>query len=159
MGAKGIRIAEECHVVNILPPVDQAGGKSSDIFYMGNYAHATIIVQAGSTNADAGNVTVEACNDFAASVAHTEIVFDYYAEETAAGDTLGARTEATTAGIDVSGNDSIMYVIEIDAAELPAGKPYLRISWSAPGGATIGSAVAILSGSRYAMEQSPTAIA
>ena len=155
----GINIAETGHVVNVLPPVSTAGGKTGDIFTMENYAHATIIIQAGATDADAGFVTIQSCDDFAAGNA-ADMVFNYYAETTAAGDTLGARTAAVAAtGIDVSANDSIMYVIEIDANELPATQPCIQVSFSAPGGANLMSAVAILSGSRYAGDQSATAIA
>jgi hypothetical protein len=155
---KGINLAEQCHIVNILPPQDVSGAVTSDVFSLENYAHATIIVTAGSTNADAGNVTIEECDDFTPTT-DTAIAFSYYAETTAAGDTLSAKTAATTAGIDVSGNDNITYVIEIDASQLTAGYPCLILKWSACGGATYGSAVAILSGSRYAGDQSATAIA
>ena len=55
---KGINIAEALHVVNILPPQDVDGGKTSDVFSLKNHAHATIIVTCGSTNADAGNITI-----------------------------------------------------------------------------------------------------
>ena len=156
---RGCVIAEMMHVVNILPPQDVAAGVSSDVFSMKNYSHATIIVQAGSTNADAGNVTIEECDNFTPSN-DTAIDFSYYAETTAAGDTLGARTAAAAAsGIDVSANDNITYVIEIDAAQLSDGFPNLILKWSACGGATIASAVAILSGARYSGDQSTTAIA
>jgi len=153
-----MNIAERCHVVNILPPQSIAGAVVSDVFSLKNYAHATILVQAGSTNADAGNITIEECDDFTPTN-DTAIGFRYYAEETASGDTLGAKQIATTAGIDVSGNDNVMYVIEIDGAELTDGYPNLILKWSAPGGATLVSAVAILSDARYAGEQSATAIA
>jgi hypothetical protein len=156
---KGINIAEQLHVVNILSPQDVDTGKSSDVFSMKNHSHATIIVTCGSTNADAGNITVEACDDFTPTN-DTAIDFNYYAEETAAGDTLGARAKAEAAtGIDVSANDNTTYVIEIDASELPAGYPNLYLKWSDPGGATFGSAVAILSGSRYSGAENDTAIA
>ncbi len=155
---KGCYIANECHVVNILTPQDVQAGVSSDVFSMEGYQHATIIVQAGVTDADAGNVTLEECDDFTPT-AHTEIAFNYYAETTAAGDTLSTKTAATATGIDVSANNSIMYVIEVDGSQLTDGYPNLRISWSACGGATYGSAVAILSGARYASEASPTTIA
>lgn len=155
---KGFNIAEMGHVVNILPPQDVSGGVTSDVFSMKGYAHATIIVTAGSTNADAGNITIEECDNLTPTT-DTAIAFNYYAETTDAGDTLGARTAATTAGIDVSGNDNITYVIEIDASELSDGYPCLELKWSACGGATYGSAVAILSGSRYAGSESSTAIA
>jgi hypothetical protein len=154
-----MNIAEQGHVVNILPPQSITAAATSDIFSMKNYAHATIIVTAGATNADAGNITIEECDDFTPTT-DTAIDFNYYAETTVAGDTLGARTLAAAAtGIDVSGNDNITYVIEIDARELTDGFPCLELKWSAPGGATLVSAVAILSGSRYAGTESPTTIA
>jgi hypothetical protein len=155
---KGTNIAEQFHVVNILPPQDVDTGKSSLVFSMKNHAHATIIVTCGSTNADAGNITIEECDDFTPTN-DTAIAFSYYKEETAAGDTLSAKQTATAAGIDVSANDNTTYVIEIDASELSAGYPNLILKWSDPGGATFGSAVAILSGSRYAGSENVTAIA
>jgi hypothetical protein len=151
-----MNLAERAHVVNILPPQDVSAGVSSDVFSLKNYSHATIIVQAGATNADAGNVTIEECDDVVPTN-DTAIGFSFYAETTAAGDTLGARTATVAAtGIDVSANDNIFYVIEIDAEELSEGYPNLYLKWSACGGATLGSAVAILSGPRYA--PGPTAI-
>lgn len=156
MSAKGFYIAEEAHVVNILPPRDVSAGVSSDVFSMKGYAHATIIIQCGSTNADAGNITIEECDDFTPSN-DTALTFNYYAETTAAGDTLSAK--ASAAAIDVSANDNIMYVAEVDASQLSEGYPNLILKWSACGGATYGSAVAILSGARYASAESATAIA
>ncbi len=156
---KGLTLAEQAKIVNILPPQDVDTGKTSDVFSLKNYAHATIIVTCGSTNADAGNITIEECDDFTPTN-DTPIDFYYYAEDTAGGDTLGARTKAEAAtGIDVSGNDNTIYVIEIDASQLSDGYPNLVLKWSDPGGATFGSAVAILSGARYAGAEAPTAIA
>lgn len=156
---KGINIAEQLHVVNILPPQDVDTGKTSDVFSLANHAHATIIVTCGSTHADAGNITIEECDDFTPTN-DTAIPFTYYEETTAGGDTLSAKkTAAADTGIDVSANDNTIYVIEIDASQLSAGYPNLVLKWSDPGGATYGSAVAILSGSRYAGSENATAIA
>ena len=155
---KGINLAEQGHIVNILPPQSISGAATSDVLTLKNYQHVTLLVTAGSTNADAGNITVLECDDFVPSNS-TAIVFSYYKEETAAGDTLSAKQTATVAGIDVSGNDNITYVIEIDASQLTDGYDCLQLAWSAPGGATLVSAVAVLSGARYAGSESPTAIA
>ena len=157
MGAKGITIAEECHVINILPPQSATTAVDADVFIMKNYAHATIICQFGTTNADAGNITVEECTaaDATGATALSTTLWTY-AETTATGDTLGARTNDVS--IDVSANDNIFYVIEIDASELSAGYNYVQVAYSAPGGATLISMVAILSGSRYPKDQSPTAL-
>ena len=154
---KGITVAEECHVVNIIPPIDINGaGATSDYFSTANYQHARIILTLGVTGA-ATTFTVEESDDSSGSNT-TAIAFDYYAETTAAGDTLGARTAATTSGIAASTNDSITYVIEIDASELTDGYPYLVLKLSDPSAATLASAVAVLSGARYAQAVTPTAI-
>jgi len=152
-------LAEQAHIVNILSPQDVSGGVSSLVFSMRNASHATIVVTAGSTDADAGNITIEECDDFVPTT-DTAIDFSYYAETTAGGDTLGDRTAATAAtGIDVSENDNTTYVIEIDAEQLTEGYPNLILKWSACGGATLGSAVAILTGYAYQGKDQPTEIA
>jgi len=155
---KGITVAEECHVVNILPPVDINGGAvESDYWSMELYQHASIILTLGVTGA-ATTFTVFQSDDLDGTD-EAAIAFDYYAETTAAGDTLGARTAATTAGIAAATTDGITYVIEIDASELTDGYPCLVLKLSNPAVATLASAVAVLSGARYAQAVTPTAIA
>ena len=153
---KGIVIAEECHVVNALPPVDVGGAaKTSDYFSMENYAHATIIITMGVVGNDT-LITVEESDDNAGSTT-TAIAFARYEEKTAAGDTLSTRTATTASGFQTGTNNSTTFVIEIDAAELTDGYPYLVVKTDNAAAALI-SVVAILSGSRYAQEQTPTAI-
>lgn len=157
MGAKGINLAEEGHIVNIIPPVDINGGvTNSDVFSLKNYAHATIILQLGVTGA-ACTPTVEECDDFVPTNV-TTIAHARYDEETAAGDTLSARSVKAAAGVATSTNNNIMYVFEIDADELTDGRPNLRLVLSDPGVATFASAVAILTGG-IAKGITPTAIA
>jgi hypothetical protein len=92
-------LPEEGHVVNILPPVDLSGGPlTADRFSMEGWAHASIILQIGANAAGASvGVTVKEC-DAATGGSATAIVFDYYAELSVAGDTLGVKTTTTTAG-------------------------------------------------------------
>jgi hypothetical protein len=152
-----MNIGEEGHVVNILPPLDiDAAAQTSDAFSLANYDHASIIIQLGVTGA-ASTVTVEECTS-AAGAGATAIAFSYYSETTDAGDTLSTRTAATDAGFATSTNDNVFYVIEINAAQLSEGSPWIRVQWTDPGAATFGSAVAVLTGARYASEQTPTAI-
>lgn len=152
-------LAEQGHPINILSPQDVAAGVSSRVFSMRNASHVSIFVTAGATDADAGNITIEECDDFVPTN-DTAIDFYYYAETTDAGDTLGARTLAAAAtGIDVSANNNITYVIEIDAEQLSEGYPNLILKWSACGGATYGSAVAILTGYAFQGKDQPTEIA
>lgn len=154
---KGFNIAEQGHVVNIIPPVDINGGaKVSDYFSMANYGHVDIILTAGVTGA-ASTVTVEESTTSTGG-STTAIAFSYYAETTNADDTLSTRTAATASGFATSTNDNITYVISIDASQLTDGYPYLVLKMSDPGVSTIVSAVAVLSGSRYQNETTVTAI-
>ena len=153
----GIVIAEQCHVVNILPPVDITGGATSDVFSMGNYSHATIIMQIGVSAAAFTKLIVEKCDNFTPST-HTDMAFAVYKEETTTGDTLGSRTAVAAAGLTPSDVDNTMYVIEIDAAELGSGYDKLRLEITNGVNSVIASAVAILSGGRYVSESTPTVI-
>lgn len=155
---KGFNCAEEGHVVNVLPPVDITGGKTGDVFTMERHAHVSIIIQIGVSAAAFTAILLKECTSFAAAGA-TAIAFNYYAETTAAGDTLAARAAATAAGITPSANDNIMYIIELDASELSDGYQYVQLALTNTTNSVLASAVAILSGSRYAKDANATVIA
>lgn len=157
-GSKGIVVAEDLHVVNALPPIDiNVSAQNSDVWSMANHSHASIIVQFGVTGA-ATTITVEECDDFTPTNS-TAILFPSYSETTASGDTLGARTATPATGLSSGTNNSIFFVIEIDASQLTDGFPNLRVALTDPGSATLANVVVILSGPRYAQESSATAIA
>lgn len=155
---QGINVAEMGHVVNIVPPVDITGGVTGDRFSMENYAHATILVQVGVSAAAWTKIILREC-DAETSGTATDIAFNLYAEETAAGDTLGAREAVAATGRTPSANNSIMYVIELDARQLSDGFKWVELALTNGSNSVIASAVAILSGSRYGQTLSPTAIA
>jgi len=154
---KGFLPAEMGHIVNILPPIDITGGVTGDVFSMRDYAHATIIVQVGVSAAAFTKIIVNECTSFAAAGA-TAIAHSIYKEETSLGDTLGARTAVAAAGTTPSANDNIFYVIELDASELSDGSPYVQLSLTNGANSVIASAIVILSGARYAEDQSATEI-
>ena len=155
---KGLVLAEQAHFVNVIAPVDVTGGKNGQAFSLANYQHVTIIVQIGVSAAAFTKIIVNQCTDASASNP-VAIPFAIYKQETAGAvnDVLGARTAVTSAGYTPSANDGIFYVIEIDAAELDAGTGnYLQLQLTNGANSVIGSALAILSGARYAETQSPT---
>lgn len=156
---KGFVIADAGHVVNALPPVDMTGGKSTDRMSMKLHHHVTFILQIGVSAAAVTSIVVNAAD--AASSGNSEAIpFSYYSEETALGDTLGARTVAASTGItSPTANDNTFYVIEIDAAELPEDKPWVYITIANGANSVIGSCIAILSGSRYGHTENETVIA
>lgn len=140
-------LSEEAHDVLALPPQDINGGANSDVWSMKLYTHASILVALGVTGA-ATTITVEECDDFVPTNT-TAIPFDYYAEETAGGDTLGDRQSATASGFAASTNDNIFYRLEVKVAQLSDGRPNLRVVFSDPLAQTFAAVVATLSGGRY----------
>jgi hypothetical protein len=164
MGAKGFVLAEEGHLVQLWEPANHTAAENTLVVRMENYNHLTAIISYGATPAADGVITVESCNNMTPSV-HTPITFAYYKciidFETALGDVLGARTEVTVAatGLIPTVAANTMYVIELDADQLISGHIGFRFCQANPTGDSIMSAVAILSGARYASPQSPTAIA
>ena len=106
-------------------------------------------MQAGTATAAVG----------AAVAGAAAIPFDLYKQETAGAnnDVLGTRTATAVAGFTPSANDGIFYVIEVDGDNLPAGSPYVQLAIANGVNSVIASAIAILSGSRYAGDQSLTA--
>lgn len=163
--SKGFYTAQKGHVVNALPPVDVTGGKQSQAFSMADAAHASIILQIGVSAAPVTGVTVQAGTATAAVgsdvAGATAIAFDVFKQETAGAnnDVLGTRTAVSASGFAPSANDGIFYIIEIDADNLPAGSPYVQLKIANGTNSVIASAVAILSGNRYAGESNPTATA
>jgi hypothetical protein len=156
---KGFVIAEEGHVVQIVAPVDITGGFTGVRFSMANYQHASIIVMIGASAAAFTALLLKNCT-LASGGTATAIPFSIYKQETAGAshDVLGARTAVTSAGYAPSANDGIFYVIELDANELADGFNWVELSATNGTNSVIASAVAILSGSRYAESASPTVL-
>jgi hypothetical protein len=147
----GINISEQCHIVNAIPPIDSAAGaQTGAVINMEGYAHASIIVQLGAANADAGFITLEE-SDTAAFTNHPEVAFYYYSEITPSGDVLdtGPTTAVAATGIDIPDLNETFYVIEFDSSQFTAGYSFIIVMASIAGGANLISAVAILSGPRY----------
>jgi hypothetical protein len=152
---KGFVVSEMGHFVNILAPIDITGGKTAQAFSMKKYQHATILVQIGVSAAAFTKIIVNQCTDASGSNP-VAIPYSIYKQETAGAnnDVLSARTAVTSAGFTPSPNDVIFYVIEIDANELADGSPYVQLSLTNGANSVIASAVAILSGARFANTQS-----
>lgn len=156
--SKGIYVAQDCHVVNILPPVDVTGGVTSQAFHVRDAGHVSIALQIGVSAAALTGVTLNACTDNTGANP-TAIGFNLHKQETAgaSNDVLGARTAETAAGFVPTANDDVFYVLEVDADTLPEGSPYLQLDIANGANSVIASAVAILSGLRQAGESNPTA--
>ncbi len=156
---QGIYVSQECHVINALPPVDLNGSaKNTDVWSMEGWGHASIIIQSGVSSSTVATFTITECDNFTPSN-ETAIAFAVYKEETADGDTLGAKVAATTSGVAMSTNNGIMYVAEVDARQLSDGFECMRVKFTDPSAAQPASVVVILSGGRYEHDTGDTAIA
>ena len=159
---KGFVVAEAGHVVNILPPVDNTGGKIMQAFSMRNYQHATIIFQIGVAAAAGVTIKLQAGTGTAAIGTNvpnaTPIGFRLYRQETAGAnyDVLDAGITVPNTGYAVPAGSSIFYVLELDGQELPQPDSWVQLVTANGANSVIGSAVAVLSGARFAERQSPT---
>jgi hypothetical protein len=154
---KGINIAEECHLVPLIPPHELNGAAHrTDIINMKNYSHVDFIVHTGA-GGTAATITVEKDPE-TTSGSEVAIGFRYYAELTADGDVLDRATDAGVGGFATGATADIMYVISVDASELGEGYNGINLYITNPGGSLFASVMAVLSGARYAEESSPTAL-
>lgn len=154
---KGFVVAQMGHVVQALAPVSTSGGKTAQAFSMKKYQHASILVLQGVQAAQETSIVLNACSD-AAGDNPVAIPFNLFKAESANVDVLGAKTPVTAAGFQPTGTGGTFYVIELDAAELPDGKPYVQVVIANGANADFAAVVAILSGARFAEDQSPTEI-
>ena len=152
-------VAEQGAIVPLYTPIDVdslAGAQSPVIVLMENWAHATIIVSIGQLPRAAGVITVNSCDDIVPTT-ETALMFRYYRYETSSklanGDVHGALTWTTTAAaglIPVATGAEAIYVIELDDAELVMGDVGFTLAIADPAAASVMSAIAVLSGARYA---------
>lgn len=152
---RGTNISEQFKVVPVLNPVSGCG-TTTDIWNMENYSHATILIAQGSAGS-AFTVTVR-CVDDVSSSNSSAISFQYYSETTSGADILAARASAGAAGFTISSTPNQFHVLEVEASELSSGKPYMTVVFGEDVKNLV-SCYAILSGSRFANDQSPTALA
>ncbi len=150
----GFNIAEQGKPVAGLAPVDIGGAaKTSDYFSLENYSHASIIVYCGAIT-NAATITVEESDDNTGNDT-TAIDFSYY--QITAGVTGSRTTTSSAAGFSTGTTDGSMFVIEIDAADLTDGYPYLVVK-TTDAAANLITVVPVLSGARYAQAAPPSAL-
>ena len=155
---QGINLTEQGKPFFALFPISAAGGVNAARFNMKNYGHATISIGFGVTDEAAEKIILRECNAQSGGTA-VDIAFNVYKEETASGDTYGARTEVAATGLTPVATDNITYVIELDARELSDGYNWVEVNIQSGTGASVLAAVHVtLTGARYAHDQSETVL-
>lgn len=154
------RYLDENHVVPVLAPVDTAGvAIQTDVVGLKEYHQVRFILQFGVITGDSAVVTVEECDDTTPSNS-TAIAFSGTLTSAVGTDLLGTRTATAATGWTIEAtDDGKALIIDVDAAQLSAGYPYIRVVVTPGGSMTVCllNAVAILR-PRYAQAVPPSAV-
>lgn len=156
------KLISEClkYVFGIKPVADAlAGTKTTDVVNLGLYKKALFALNRGVSTGGLGTQTItvqaSALNDGASP---TAIPFKY--RRIASGDTAGDITNAEAAGFTTAAGGSDGYMIEVDAADCPEGKPWVHLkSVEVVDDPVVASIDIWLGQPRYAGDDLPTAIA
>lgn len=161
--------AETMKVVNLLPPKDISGAAFSAAYVnMANYGHLDIILHLGATGAIGSSIAVtmkQAINTSGSSSAALPIGH-YYKNQAALGSSSIANDTYTKTSVASSGatfnlvpsTNNIAYIIPVDAQDLSDPKNCVGVSVGSAAAATLVGAVAVLSNSRYAQSNPPSAL-
>ena len=152
MEANGLITEREKVVAALDPSADLYNtDPASDIFNMAGYNKCTFLLFQGPSTSNTGNatITVEAVDNVAGSNA-TALPFKYRKKAAGADATWGAITAATTSGFTTTANETTIYEIVIEDADLPESQQYVRAVFTeATDDPVTGSCIAMLTGGRY----------
>lgn len=153
-------LSERLKFVKGLNPVADAfaGTVTSDVVNLGLYKSAAFIVHKGVGTTGTSTITVQA-SATASGGTPTAIPFKY--RRVASGDTAGDVTQADATGFTTTAGSDEMYIIEVDAASTPDGKPWVHLkAVEVVDSAVAGSILCVLGDCRYGpADDLPTAIA
>lgn len=156
------RLTDVALPIYLLKPGDYQAGSDTDSFSMESYHRATIFLLTAVLTGDA---VLKFYAGASAGTKTTAIAFSYRTasgdQGAASGDLLGARSTAVAADgltLTAATYDAKQTVFEIDAAALPADKPWVTGEISAAADAFNAAMLAILWPSRYAGDPMLTAI-
>lgn len=136
------------------------GDPATDIFNMENYDKICFVLHQADGGGTTGKatITVEACDDVSATH-KSAIAFKYRKMTTGASDVMGAVTAATASGFTTTANEDTVYFIEVSAADLPSGYPFVRMQLTESVNDPVsGSVLAYLMGARYKEPNMPSAL-
>jgi len=121
-------LMEQVHLVKGLDPVADAfaGTVYSDVVDLSEYQRCMFVIYAGVGVTGTSTITVNACDDIAASN-ETAVKFFYRQYAVGASDVEGAVTEAATTGFLTTAGTGRLVCVEVNADQLAAtGYRYVR---------------------------------
>ena len=145
---------EGIHVVKAITPSADVynGNPTSDVINMQNFKKAVFVLHQKSSTSNTGTASVkpQAVENVSGSSAE-DLPFKYSKMTTGASDVMGAIT-AVAAGstFTTTANEDTAFVIEVDASDLPEGKPFLQLKLTeVVNDPVVGSCMCYLIGSRH----------
>ncbi len=166
--------AESWKVVNLVPPVSLAGGKSVQFVSLANYAHVDLILTTGAiTSAASTGISFQRALDTSGTSVQTlsagPPLFYYHnaaalASASIANDTY-VKTTMSSAAFSLQAQANTTYIIPFDADDFDRSLSSVQVAMQAigmtidsSGGATLGQVTAVLSQPRYSGANGASAI-
>ncbi len=155
------RLIDQFHAAVMLPPVADAfsGTVSTTPVRLGIYPFLHALIVCGVGTVGTATVTVEACSD--ASGSNPEAIpfkLNKQAPGANAADTWLGYADVTAAGFVTTAGSHKLLAIDVDARDLPTGKPFVRItSVEVADGAVIAAIIGLFSNGRY-FSDSPSGV-
>src|ERR1051325_6861019 len=94
---RGIYLAQEAHIVQVVPPVDITGGKTGAWVSLKQAQHVTFILGIGVSAAAPAAILVQAAKDNLGTGA-VPIPFNLFKQEISSGDVLSSKTPVPATG-------------------------------------------------------------
>ncbi len=157
------RLSEEYGLVYVLKPGDYQAGSDGDSFCVKSYGHFALVFDCATLTDNGGNGCILKVYSGAADATKTTAeTFNYrYADADQAAASADQFSDwATSAALELDSatfSDRLL-VVEMDAAELTAGQPYVTVEIGAEGTACNLGCVAILTQPKWSGYDMPTAI-
>ena len=142
-----------------IDPVADAftGTVNSDVYSMRAHQRILFVIYVGVGATGTSTLTVEACDDF---VPTNTTAIAFWSREITSGDTDGAITRRAAAGFTTTAGSSKIVLVEVDAKDLTAGKPNVRlVAVESVDSPVLGGILAIGGGGRYNKQINATIIA
>lgn len=153
-------LVEGVKVIQELVPASRSSAASGDWICMKNYDRVTFIFETGALSTGGHVLIQEAKNASGGSVATLDA--EYFYEKTASTDTYtktSMNSSTSVAGITIaSTDDSKIFMVEVKADMLSDSFDWVNIKTPAAFSTDICGCVAIAHQSRYAEDNSPTAL-
>lgn len=146
-------------VTALAPDADRFNGNpASDIVSLANYGHVAFVIMQAAGAVGAYKIQVEACSDNTGS-GNEAIAFSYRKGD-ADGTDLGSLTAvASTGHTTTAGQEDRIFIVEVNAEDLPVDKPWVRLQLTeTTDGAIDAGILAILSEGRYLGSSLPDAV-